>query len=106
MLEFCPICKKLLQFGKWKGQEAGLCSCGFVRTAGLNIEFHESKLISQDFVGLGVVEGKIESSYEVLCEKCGSKTNNIQALSEILGNEKKRVIYTCPFCKETKRLTS
>jgi len=57
-MEFCPVCKKLLQVKNENGKNIGFCSCGFKRMSGIEITSSEkgnNKVIS---TGEGVIEEK------------------------------------------------
>ena len=52
-LQFCPVCKKLLQIANGNGKNIGICECGFKRTSGVELnseEKIENKLIGEGFV--------------------------------------------------------
>jgi hypothetical protein len=68
MIQFCPVCGKILQLKEENGKNIGVCSCGFKRNSGYELsasEKGEDKVIS---IGEGFVEDdkdKIEKlSYE------------------------------------------
>ena len=67
-LEFCPVCKKLLQIKNENGKNIGFCSCGFKRTSGIELTSSEKGDDKVVKVGEGVMEDnrkKIEKlSYE------------------------------------------
>jgi len=67
-MEFCPVCKKLLQIKEENGKNIGFCSCGFKRMSGIEMSSSEkgnNKVIS---MREGVIEEKKEEieklSYE------------------------------------------
>lgn len=56
MIQFCPVCKKILQVKEENGRNIGVCGCGFKRMSGYELsasEKGESKIIA---VGEGVIE--------------------------------------------------
>ena len=38
-LEFCPVCRKILQIKEFNGKYIGVCSCGFKRMSGIDVSF-------------------------------------------------------------------
>jgi hypothetical protein len=54
VLQFCPICKNLLQLKEENGKTIGFCKCGFKRTAGVEICLIEKNKIDEK--GQGVIE--------------------------------------------------
>ena len=68
MIQFCPVCKKILQLKEENGKNIGVCSCGFKRTSGYDLsasEKGEDKVVA---IGEGIIEDKGEKieklSYE------------------------------------------
>ena len=56
MIQFCPVCKKILQLKEENGKNIGFCSCGFKRTSGYELstsEKGENKIVA---VGEGVIK--------------------------------------------------
>lgn len=56
MIQFCPVCKKILQLKEENGKNIGICSCGFKRTSGYDLsasEKGEDKVIA---IGEGVIK--------------------------------------------------
>lgn len=56
MIQFCPVCKRILQIKEENGRNIGFCSCGFKRMSGYElsaIEKGEDKIIK---IGEGVIE--------------------------------------------------
>lgn len=62
MIQFCPVCGKILQLKEENGKNIGFCSCGFKRNSGYELsasEKGEDKIIA---VGEGVIsENKQEA---------------------------------------------
>jgi len=102
MLEFCPVCKKILELGVWKGKPVGRCSCGFIRTSGINISGEEK--IENKQVGFGVAGDSNTSNYKnpegyaYSCGNCGFDKADVKDLGEMLGNEKSVTLFTCLKC--------
>ena len=103
MLEFCPVCKKLLELGLWKGKSVGRCSCGFIRTSGMTVESEDKIAEKSSVVGLGVSESKLSEGVNFNCKKCGFDKAEAQTLGEILGNEKSVTLFTCLKCGNVER---
>jgi hypothetical protein len=56
MIQFCPVCGKILQLKEENGKNIGFCICGFKRTSGYDLstsEKGEDKVIT---IGEGFVE--------------------------------------------------
>ena len=101
MLEFCPLCKKILVIEPWKGRQIGKCSCGFMRTAGISIEKEEKFMENQ--IGLGISENNKIEGFNFSCKKCGFDKADIKDFGEILGNEKSVTLFTCLKCGNVER---
>ena len=99
MLEFCPVCRKILELGEWKGKPVGKCSCGFIRTSGIKIAGEEK--IETKQIGFGVSDSsdfKNPEGYTYSCGNCGFDKASVQELGESLGNEKSVTLFTCLKC--------
>jgi len=101
MLEFCPSCKRLLQFGEWKGKQVGKCECGFIRTVGINIQSEEKSNLQE--IGSGVLENNFKDGFNFSCKKCGHDKADVRDMGEILGNEKSVTLFTCLKCGSVER---
>ncbi len=102
MLQFCPVCKNLLQLRTEGDKNIGFCSCGFVRTSGIILEADDNsnKLVEK---GSGSVDEKQNTlGVERICKKCGY--NQAEA-SEIAANEANIFIFKCLKCGFTDRET-
>ncbi|MFA5259256.1 MAG: hypothetical protein WC979_07050 [Candidatus Pacearchaeota archaeon] len=65
MIQFCPVCRKILQIKEEDGKSVGFCSCGFKRV-GYELsasEKGEDKVIT---IGEGVVENDESNKIEKL----------------------------------------
>lgn len=101
MLDFCPMCKKILVLGEWKGRKVGKCSCGFIRTSGINLEGEDKEEL--DKRGSGIIENNNREGFSFLCSKCGHDKAEVRELGEILGNEKSVTLFTCLKCGDVER---
>lgn len=54
ILQFCPVCKNLLQLKEENGKVIGFCGCGFKRMSGVEISLSEKSKINE--IGKGVIE--------------------------------------------------
>ena len=66
MIQFCPVCGKILQLKEENGKNIGFCSCGFKRMSGYDLnasEKGEDKLAS---VGEGVIQEENRGNVEKL----------------------------------------
>jgi len=41
MIQFCPVCGKILQLKELNGKSIGVCSCGFKRMSGYDLSASE-----------------------------------------------------------------
>ncbi|VVB78519.1 Uncharacterised protein [uncultured archaeon] len=57
MIQFCPVCGKILQIKEENGKNIGFCSCGFKRMSGIELTATEKG------------DGKITSTGEGIIEK-------------------------------------
>lgn len=103
MLEFCPMCKKILQIGEWKGLSVGKCSCGFIRTSGINLEGEDKNKMEKVGSGISSFVDVGNEGFDFLCSKCGHDGADIKDLGEILGNEKSVTLFTCLKCGNAER---
>ena len=100
MLQFCPVCKNLLQIRNEGEKNIGFCKCGFVRTAGISIEADDNS-DNKSKLGSGFVEeGQGVVGVEHSCKKCG---HNLAEVSEIASNEANIFIYRCLKCNHSER---
>jgi len=72
-LEFCPVCKRILQIKEVNGKHIGVCSCGFKRMSGINVSSSEKPESDKMKKGEGAVKDSGEKidkmSYEEKREK-------------------------------------
>jgi DNA-directed RNA polymerase subunit M/transcription elongation factor TFIIS len=100
MLQFCPVCKNLLQLRNEGDKNIGFCKCGFVRTAGILLEADDN-LSNKSKLGSGFVEeGEGQAGIDRICKKCG---HNQAEVSEIASNETNIFIYKCLKCNHSER---
>jgi hypothetical protein len=74
MIEFCPVCGKILQIKSENGIHIGFCNCGFRRMSGISVESTDNMKNKKDFTKRG--EGIAESNEDLdgidhICKKCG-----------------------------------
>jgi DNA-directed RNA polymerase subunit M/transcription elongation factor TFIIS len=79
VLEFCPVCSRLLQLKEDNGRIIGWCSCGFKRMQGIELN---------------------SESIDKVCRKCGYDKAEI---AELQSGESTIFIYTCLKCKGVER---
>ena len=70
MLEFCPVCRNLLQLKKEGEKTIGVCSCGFRRTGGIIISGEDNQAKAA-IIGSGVASNEFLSAFDRICKKCG-----------------------------------
>jgi len=98
MLEFCPMCRSILQLKEEKGVRIGFCNCGFKRTAGISIAGEEKTLNDSKIIGSGFVDEKnsfMGGEIQRTCKKCGCNRSEV---SNIEGAEASIFIYKCLEC--------
>ncbi len=100
-MDFCPMCRKILVLGEWKNKRVAKCSCGFIRTAGIDISGEEKMNNSE--IKIGLASEEVSGGYEFLCKKCGYNRAEAKELGEILGNEKSVTLFTCLKCGNVER---
>jgi len=101
MLEFCPVCKKILEIGGWRGKQVGKCSCGFIRTSGLNIQGEER--IGSSNLTIGLAEESFANEFNFNCPFCGFEKCKVLEAGEILNNEKSVTFFKCLSCGKSSR---
>jgi len=100
MLQFCPVCKNLLQIKNEGDKSIGFCSCGFKRTGGIILEADDNTNKHEEKGAGFVSENQNISGVEHICKKCGY---NQAEVSEIAANEANIFIYKCLKCKHSER---
>lgn len=106
MLEFCPVCKRLLQVKEENGKTIGYCSCGFKRMSGINLSSVDKNEDKKDFSkrGEGVVSNEFENSGVLhKCKKCGHEYAEITDLGERTISESNVYLYKCLKCGNVDR---
>jgi len=58
MIQFCPVCGKILQLKEENGKNIGFCVCGFKRTSGYELSASEKGKDTVITIGEGVIEDK------------------------------------------------
>lgn len=101
MLEFCPMCRGLLQLKKEGEKTIGVCSCGFKRTSGIIIS-GEDNSAKHAIVGEGVASNDFSSAFDRICRKCGHEKCEV---TEMAANEAAIFIYRCLKCGFSERET-
>ena len=101
MLQFCPVCRGLLQIKKDGENTVGFCSCGF-RRVGIEVSSDDKTVeIDKNLRGEGVVSSSSVSEGALhICKSCGYDKAEI---SEIAANESSIFIYKCLKCGESER---
>ena len=106
MLEFCPVCKSLLQIVIHNNKPIGECKCGFKRTSGISIEAQEDNQTQNSQKQILISQESNQDSSECpdfTCDKCGHKFAQVTELGEILSNEKSVTIFKCLNCGFSER---
>jgi len=69
MIQFCPVCGKILQLKEENGKSIGICSCGFKRMSGYDLNTSEkgsNKVVS---TGEGFIEEEKEDIQKLTYEE-------------------------------------
>ena len=56
VLQFCPVCRNLLQLKEENGKIIGFCNCGFKRMGGVEISLSEKNKVKVNDKGQGIIE--------------------------------------------------
>lgn len=54
-MQFCPVCRNLLQLKEENGKIIGFCSCGFKRMSGVEISLSEKNKVKINEKGQGII---------------------------------------------------
>jgi len=100
MLQFCPVCKSLLQLRNEDGKNILFCSCGFKR---YNFDLETSDKGKNKFRGEGVAKDNNEWGVDFICKKCGFKKAELIDLGERATNENGVYIFKCLRCGYSER---
>jgi DNA-directed RNA polymerase subunit M/transcription elongation factor TFIIS len=101
VLEFCPVCKGLLQLKEENGRIIGWCTCGFKRMQGIELSSVDKNDMDNMKSGEGIVSDKnIGESINKICKKCGYDKAEV---AELQSRESAIFIYTCLKCKSVER---
>jgi hypothetical protein len=68
MIQFCPVCGKILQLKEVNGKNIGVCSCGFKRMSGYDLDVSEKVSAKAISTGEGVIEDKKEEMEKLTYE--------------------------------------
>lgn len=97
MLEFCPVCRRLLNIKKENEKIIGFCSCGFKRFSGIEVSSTENlkpKLDDPD--KYKIIEDK--KGYDYKCIKCGFDACEVIDLGERSTDENGVTLFKCKRC--------
>ncbi len=100
MINFCPVCKSLLQIKEENGKNILFCNCGFKR---YNFELESIDKTSSNVRGEGVINEEIGEGNMHICKKCGFDKAEIIDLGERDTNESGVYIYKCLKCRHCER---
>jgi len=101
VLEFCPVCRSLLQIKEENGINIGVCNCGFKRKGGIELSSVDKTDMDNIKTGEGVVSDKSEGiEVDKFCRKCGHDKAEVCSME---SGESSIFIYTCLKCKSVER---
>ena len=105
VLQFCPVCKSLLQLRDEDGKVILYCNCGFIRRAGVELSSSETR--DNHFRGDGVIKDEDKSvGIDYICKKCGYDKAELIDLGERNTNENQVFLYKCLKCQHSERKSS
>ncbi|VVB78915.1 Transcription factor S [uncultured archaeon] len=102
-LEFCPICKNLLQIKSENGKNIGFCNCGFKKTSEIELYATEKKKKTPE-KGKGIAENILDlDGITHKCKKCGFDKAEIIDLGVQISDEAGIVLFKCKKCNHQER---
>lgn len=100
-LQFCPVCRALLQVREEDGINIAFCNCGFMRK-GVDLSSVD-KGVSK-FRGEGVSSSDpTDEGVDFICNKCGYNKAELIDLGERNTNENGVSMYKCLKCGHSER---
>ncbi|MFA5856559.1 MAG: hypothetical protein WC867_04325 [Candidatus Pacearchaeota archaeon] len=97
-LQFCPVCKNLLQFKEENGKNIAYCSCGFKRREGIDLSSVDKIEERIEKRGEGVAKNLVSAGVDHKCKKCGCESADVMELGERLTNESNVYLFRCQKC--------
>jgi DNA-directed RNA polymerase subunit M/transcription elongation factor TFIIS len=97
-IQFCPVCKNLLQFKEEKGKNIAYCNCGFKRKEGFELTSVDKIEEKSEKRGEGVAKNQDFIGVEHKCKKCGGESADVMELGERLTNESNVYLFRCQKC--------
>ena len=103
-LQFCPVCKSLLQLKEQNNKIIGVCSCGFKRFQEININSSEHiKVNSKLKKGEGVTSNMFGTILSHVCSRCKNEEAEVTELGEITTKEESIMLFRCKKCGHVDR---
>jgi hypothetical protein len=68
MIQFCPVCGKILQLKEVNGKNIGVCSCGFKRMSGYDLDVSEKVNAKATSTGEGFILEEKEDTQKMTYE--------------------------------------
>ncbi len=99
-IQFCPVCKALLQIKEENGKTILFCNCGFKR---YNFDMESVDKTAHNLIGEGVIKEEIGEGNQHICKKCGCDKAEIIDLGERDTNESGVYIFKCQKCGYSER---
>jgi DNA-directed RNA polymerase subunit M/transcription elongation factor TFIIS len=102
-LEFCPVCKKLLQLRKENEIIIGFCNCGFTRN-GVDIASSDETIKNNlTKKAQGITPNLKESGFFHKCSKCNYEEAEVIDLGETSDTETTICLFKCKNCNNVDR---
>lgn len=102
VLQFCPVCKALLNINFENGSNIATCRCGFSRKNGLDLTSVDKG--ARELRGEGVISSQgIVEGIDFVCKKCGYNKAELIDLGERNTNENGVSLYRCLKCGHNER---
>ncbi len=103
-IQFCPVCKKLLQIREHDGKSIGVCSCGFKRPLGYELSSVEKSKKTKKGEGvISDIHKKTSGGVKHICKKCGYDEAEVIDLGAQLTDESNIYLFKCLKCGHAER---
>lgn len=102
MIQFCPVCKKLLEIKNENDKNIFLCNCGFKRILG--VELSSAEIQTNISKGAGIInENILIEGINHICRKCGHNQAEIIDTASRVAEEANLCIFRCLKCNHKER---
>jgi DNA-directed RNA polymerase subunit M/transcription elongation factor TFIIS len=102
MIQFCPVCKKLLEIKTENERNIFICNCGFKRILG--VELSSVEISANISKGEGIItENNLSEGITHICKKCGNNQAEIISVGAKIAEEANLCIFRCLKCNHRER---